>query len=104
MATSSVFKIETTNDNTAWKLENEPQIVANSTLNKEIAMNFANQGEAEHASVASFARHAIQLMTLGAPSSLLMGSQIAALDEIRHAKMSYGLANAFILWRNHSPE
>jgi len=95
MATSSVFKIETTNDNTAWKLENEPQIVANSTLNKEIAMNFANQGEAEHASVASFARHTLQLMTMGAPSSLLMGSQIAALDEIRHAKMSYGLSNAF---------
>ena len=95
MATSSVFKIDTPNDQTAWKLAHEPQTLANSTLNKEIAMNFANQGEAEHASVASFARHTLQLMTMGAPSTLLIGSQEAALDEIRHAKMSYGLANAF---------
>jgi len=94
-ASSSAFKIDAHNHQTAWKLDHEPQIVANSTLNKEIAMNFANQGEAEHASVASFARHTLQLMTMGAPSTLLMGSQIAALDEIRHAKMSYSLANTF---------
>ena len=95
MATSSVFKIDAPNDQTSWKLDQEPQIVVNGTLNTEIVMNFANQGKAEHASVASFARHTLQLMTMGAPSMLLMGSQIAALDEIRHARMSYGLANAY---------
>ena len=95
MATSSVFKIDEPNVQKACKIDHEPRIVANSSLNNEIAVHFANQGEAEHASVASFARHTLQLMTMGAPSTLLMGSQIAALDEIRHAKMSYGLANAF---------
>ena len=95
MATSSEFNIDGPNVQTAWKIDPEPQIEANSSSNEKIVMSFANQGEAEHASVASFARHTLQLMTMGAPSTLLIGSQEAALDEIRHAKMSYGLANAF---------
>ena len=95
MATSSEFNIDGPNVQTAWKIDPEPQIEANSSSNEKIVMSFANQGEAEHASVASFARHTLQLMTMGAPATLLMGSQIAALDEIKHAKMSYGLATAF---------
>ena len=95
MAKSSIFNTNARNVQAAWKVDHEPQNVANSSSNKEIAMNFANQGESEHASVASFARHTLQLMTMGAPSTLLVGSQIAAMDEIRHAKMSYGLANTF---------
>ena len=33
---------------------------------------------------------------MGAPPTLLMGSQNAALDEIRHAKMCYGIADSFL--------
>ena len=59
-------------------------------------MEFLNQGEGEHASVASFGRHTLQLMSMGAPPALLMGSQQAGVDEINHAKMCYGIAQAFL--------
>lgn len=59
-------------------------------------MKFVKQGEGEHASIASFARHTLQLMTTEAPALLLMGAQKAALDEIKHAKMCYGIAEAFL--------
>lgn len=46
----------------------------------------------EHASVASFARFSLQLMALGAPADLLAEAHRAALDEIEHARVAYGLA------------
>ena len=65
-------------------------------MNQEIALAFSNQGEGEHASVASFARHTLQLMSMGAPATLLIGSQQSAIDEIKHAKMCYGIAKSFL--------
>ena len=50
----------------------------------------------KHASVASFARHTLQLMSIGAPSELLQSSQDASIDEIKHAKMCYGFASTFL--------
>ena len=47
----------------------------------------------EHASVASFAAFSIALMTNQAPSDLVEDSLKAALDEVRHAKMSFVLAS-----------
>ena len=35
-------------------------------------------------------------MAIGAPPTLLTGSQQAGLDEIKHAKMCYGIAEAFL--------
>ena len=52
------------------------------------------QAEGEHASVASFARNTLQLLTLGSPSELLVASQQAGIDEINHAKISYDIASA----------
>jgi hypothetical protein len=49
----------------------------------------------EHASVASFARVSLQLMALGAPPDLLAQTHAAALDEIVHARLAYGLCSAF---------
>jgi len=46
----------------------------------------------EHASVASFARHILQLMALGAPSELLAGVARAMSDEIRHATLCAEIA------------
>lgn len=68
----------------------------NNTYNHEIGIEWIQQAEAEHASVASFARHTLQLMSMGAPAKLLTSSQQASLDEIKHAKMSYGIASAFL--------
>ncbi len=46
----------------------------------------------EHASVASFSRFSLQLLALGAPPGLLVDTHAAALDEIEHARLAYGLA------------
>lgn len=50
----------------------------------------------EHASVAAFARTVLELMALGAPPELIAGCQSAALDELRHARVSYALASEFL--------
>ena len=49
----------------------------------------------EHASVASFARFTLQLLSLGAPPELLADVAQASADEIRHARLAYGLASAY---------
>jgi hypothetical protein len=49
---------------------------------------------AEHASIASFARFALQLMALGAPSWLVTRALAAAADEVRHARVGFGLVAA----------
>jgi hypothetical protein len=46
----------------------------------------------EHASIASFARLALDLMAFGAPPDLIEDAHRAALDEIRHARICFGLA------------
>ncbi|MCA9700532.1 MAG: ferritin-like domain-containing protein, partial [Myxococcales bacterium] len=48
----------------------------------------------EHASVASFARFAGQLLQLGAPPSLLRATAKAMADEVVHARLAFGLAAA----------
>jgi hypothetical protein len=49
----------------------------------------------EHASVASFSRFALELMAAGAPADLVEGAHRAALDEVRHARLCFGLASAY---------
>jgi len=49
--------------------------------------------KAEHASIASFARTALELMALGAPADLVADTHRAALDEARHARIAYELAS-----------
>ncbi len=46
----------------------------------------------EHASVAAFARFTLQLMSLGAPANLVDESQKALADELRHARLAFGIA------------
>ena len=50
---------------------------------------------AEHASVAAFSQISLQLLALGAPARLLEGTHRAALDEIRHAEITFALASAY---------
>jgi hypothetical protein len=49
---------------------------------------------AEHASVASFSRLALELLALGAPPDLVDDAHAAARDEVRHARLTFGLASA----------
>jgi hypothetical protein len=59
------------------------------------ALAWARAGAGEHASVAAFARLAIELMRHGAPNALLGGVHQAALDEVRHAELCWSLAEHF---------
>ncbi|WP_437730592.1 ferritin-like domain-containing protein [Sorangium sp. So ce1335] len=49
----------------------------------------------EHASVASFSRFALEMMAVGAPAEMLDAAHEAARDEVRHAKLCFGLASAY---------
>lgn len=53
-------------------------------------------GQAEHASVAAFARVSLELMALGAPADLLTEVQLAMGDEIEHAKLCFGIASTLL--------
>ncbi len=55
---------------------------------------WAREAAFEHASVAAFARLAIDLMVHGAPAELVDAAHVAARDEIRHAQLCYGIASA----------
>jgi hypothetical protein len=60
-----------------------------------LAAVFARDALGEHASIASFARFALELMAVGAPADLVEAAHQAALDEVRHAQIAFGLATAF---------
>merc|ERR1712008_67794 len=53
------------------------------------------QARAEHASVASFANHTVELMKYGAPAGLLQDALVAGQDEVRHAQLCFMLAARF---------
>ncbi len=50
----------------------------------------------EHASIASFSRATLELMAHGAPPELLVGTQQAGIDEVRHAQECFALASAYL--------
>lgn len=66
-----------------------------SALASELAAAWLADAALEHASVASFARFALELLAVGAPPELVVGAHRAALDEVEHARLAYGLASAF---------
>ncbi len=59
------------------------------------AEGWARVGQMEHASVAAFARFALQLLQLGAPPQLVEAATSAMSDETRHAKLAFGVASRY---------
>lgn len=64
-------------------------------LRTELAVLWARIAQAEHASVASFARATLELMAIGAPPTLLLDTQHASADEVKHAQLAFALASRF---------
>jgi len=62
---------------------------------RALAKAWEADARAEHASVASFARLALELLSVGAPSELVAGAQRAMGEEIRHAEVSFAIAGAY---------
>lgn len=64
-------------------------------LQEALVGHWARAGLAEHASVAAFARFSMALLHLGAPPELVEDAHRAALDEVRHARLCFGLASRY---------
>jgi hypothetical protein len=62
------------------------------TPERALADRFVQDALFEHASVASFARTSLQLLSLGAPAELVAAAHAAATDEIAHARVTFALA------------
>ena len=69
-------------------------IFGNETANAQLLGDeWTRRALAEHASIASFSAFSIALMTNQAPSKLVEDALNAALDEVRHAKVSFDIAS-----------
>jgi len=68
-----------------------PEYVADARVT---AAQWRDNGRTEHASVAAFAALSTDLMSVGAPPSLIAAASRDALDEIRHTELCFSLARA----------
>lgn len=64
-------------------------------LRRALAQAWLRAARFEHASIASFARFSLQLLAVGAPPELVVEAHEAALDEVRHARLCFGLASLY---------
>ena len=78
-----------------WAREVAPSLDLPAARRAELASHWTQVARMEHASVASFARHTLQLMALGAPADLVAEVQQAAADEVEHARVAFALASAY---------
>lgn len=60
-----------------------------------LALAWLEDARMEHASIASFARLTLHLLSLGAPPELVADAQRASLDEIEHARACFALASRY---------
>jgi hypothetical protein len=74
-------------------LEDEARVSVSTAT--ALAQAWLQDAQAEHASVASFHRVALELMAVGAPPELLELTGRAALDEIDHARRCFDLAHRY---------
>jgi hypothetical protein len=65
------------------------------TLRAMLAEAWEHVALMEHASIAAFARFAMQLLALGAPPELLVRTHDAMRDETKHARLAFALASAY---------
>jgi hypothetical protein len=65
-------------------------------LARAVAEGWTEQALMEHASVAAFARFALQLLSLGAPARLVEDTARAMQDEICHARDCFRLARRYL--------
>jgi hypothetical protein len=79
-----------------WKLASKPRVRGlDRATRAALADAWAEDARFEHASIASFARLALELLAVGAPAELVRDAQRAMGDEIRHAELCFSLASAY---------
>ena len=78
-----------------WRAPSRPDLSGLSEAQRQtLAAWWTEVALMEHASVASFSRFSLHLLALGAPAHLVAGAHQAALDEVRHGRLFFGLATA----------
>jgi len=65
------------------------------TLSAHLAEQWTQVALMEHASIAAFARFTLQLMSLGAPASLIERATAAMVDETKHARACFAVASGY---------
>jgi hypothetical protein len=87
----------TTEERADWQARVlEPSAEGLSARQREaVAGGWATMAAMEHASIAAFARFALQLLSVGAPSGLVERAHEAMRDETEHAKMCFALASRY---------
>jgi hypothetical protein len=76
-----------------WPASIELRLGMTAPVRAIAAESWARVGQLEHASVAAFARFALQLLALGAPPELIEQTTQAIADETRHARLAFGVAS-----------
>lgn len=64
-------------------------------MGRALARSWLDDARMEHASIASFAKFTLELLSLGAPADLVADAQRAALDEVAHAQLCFTLASRY---------
>lgn len=80
-------------NNDGWT--SDPIRIGGDLPREQLADAWRTMAATETASIAAFASYANQLLALGAPSGLIEDAHRDALDEIRHARLCYGVATGF---------
>lgn len=79
-----------------WARGRRPNVGGLSAAERSVlAAAWTEDALVEHASVAAFARTTLELLAVGAPADLIAAVQAAAADEVRHAQLSFALAEAY---------
>jgi hypothetical protein len=73
-----------------------PRAAAPDELDRVLGEAWLATAQAEHASIASFSRAAVELMAVGAPLELVAGCHRAGLDEVAHARGCLDLARRYL--------
>jgi hypothetical protein len=78
---------------TDWITEVTPSL--NPLTDQKKSQKWLTTALNEQSSVASFSVFSLQLLAVGAPSDLVKRAHLSAIDEIKHAQLSFGLASSF---------
>jgi hypothetical protein len=64
-------------------------------VRRVLAAAWAADALLEHASIAAFSRFSLELLAVGGPADLVAAAHQAALDEVRHARICFALAQGY---------
>jgi hypothetical protein len=64
-------------------------------VRRALAAAWTGDALLEHASIAAFSRFSLELMAMGGPADLVAAAHQAALDEVRHARICFALAQGY---------